>query len=584
MYKNILILNQTRMGDLVQSTPLIAGFRKKYPEAKLTLAVNKDFAAFARKIPCVDELKVINIGQFNNRDQNKELVWVSLYLYMKETLDELKKNKYDLIVNLSHSVLSAYMIKYLDIPEVRGFNCDDEGNRNTSHPWFQYFFTEPMNRAYNTFNLVDIFSRGGDVEPDHNGVIVESGVEDDSATDQILNEYGVGKDELVIGIQAGSSIADRRWPAAQFGKLTDFLIGNLNAKIVLFGVASESELSEEIMSLSQYPERIINLCGKTTLNQLTGMVKRCSYLVTNDTGTMHIAAAVGTSIVGLFFAHAHPYETGPYSEGNIIFRANIECSPCSYHVHCNNVVCVNKVLPEHLFSMMEKHVQSGRWEVPEFMKGLKEVDILESYFDDENFLMFRPLIKHSPEIDKIFALAYRRMWRDCLCQDNPVFSPDKLEDAIDLLRNHYMLQDEAALRSLMKLKRAEHDKMMELVGQGKRISQKLVAHSRGSHWDSKQIQGWGEEIARIDEDIKRIGLTHPELSPLACVFNIRKENFKGEDLLELSLNTLDCYSRFEIEATILGQALEGLMDSLETVNSSSGYEDSDSIKIAVPGK
>ncbi len=584
MYKNILILNQTRMGDLIQSTPLIAGFRKQYPDAKITLAVNKGFAEFAKKIPCVDDLKVFDIGQFNGMDLNKELLWVALYRYLKEVLDDLKEGNFDLVVNLSHSVLSAYMIKYLGIPEVRGFLCSDEGNRNTSHPWFQYFFTEPMNRAYNTFNLVDMFSRGGDVEPDHKGVMVETGPEDEQETDQILIDNGIGQDELVIGIQAGSSIADRRWPASKFGQLADSLIEKLGARIVLFGVASESELSDEILSLSSHPDRITNLCGKTSISQLTGMVKRCRYLVTNDTGTMHIAAAVGTPSVGLFFAHAHPYETGPYSEGNIIFRARIECAPCSYQVHCNNVVCVEKVLPEHLSAMIEGHVQAGKWVVPEFMKNLREVDLLETYFDDENFLMFRPLIEHPLETDMVFALAYRRMWRDTLCRDEGGISLEKLDDSIQLLQNHYRIEDEAGIKILMNHKLDQLDQLTGVVQKGKEISSQLVKHCQGKHWDSNMIQAWGGEIAEIDEKIGRIGLTHPELNPMGHIFTLRKENFDGENLLELSKNTVKCYERFEREAEILKQALNHLMDSIFKKKDRNDYADFKSIRMAVPGR
>ena len=76
---------------------------------------------------------------------------------------------------------------------------------------------------------------------------------------------------------------------------------------------------------------------------------------------MHVAAAVGTTIIGLFFAHAHPYETAPYSPGHLIFQARIPCAPCSYGVECNNVICVRKVYPEHLLAMIQSHFIEGSW-------------------------------------------------------------------------------------------------------------------------------------------------------------------------------------------------------------------------------
>lgn len=102
------------------------------------------------------------------------------------------------------------------------------------------------------------------------------------------------QNELLIGFQAGSSLEGRRWPASHFAKLGDRLVRDLNARILLFGVKSESGIGENILEQMESPENVLNLIGKTDISELVGLVDRCHYLVTNDTGTMHIAAALGT--------------------------------------------------------------------------------------------------------------------------------------------------------------------------------------------------------------------------------------------------------------------------------------------------
>ena len=155
---------------------------------------------------------------------------------------------------------------------------------------------------------------------------------------QIINPFlYVQQNNLVIGFQIGSSLENRRWSTASFAKLADLLAEKLNARIFLFGVASESKSAEEMIRLRKRENSIVNLTGKTDLNQLTKLLKGCAYLVTNDTGTMHLAAALNTKIIGLFFAHAHPFETAPFSSGHLIFQARITCAPCSYGVYCNNM-------------------------------------------------------------------------------------------------------------------------------------------------------------------------------------------------------------------------------------------------------
>ena len=151
MVKNILILNMTRMGDLIQSTPLIEGLHKKYPQAEITMIVSSDFAEFAKRIPHVKENIVFNLRQFNERSAQRDICWVEIYRYLQNFLETLAPRKYDLVVNLSHSKLSALMIAYLKFKNVRGFMCDETGNRKTEHPWMQYFGTEPFNKFWMRF-------------------------------------------------------------------------------------------------------------------------------------------------------------------------------------------------------------------------------------------------------------------------------------------------------------------------------------------------------------------------------------------------------------------------------------------------
>ncbi|CCQ91486.1 putative Heptosyltransferase family protein [Nitrospina gracilis 3/211] len=584
MAKNILILNQTRMGDLVQCTPLIAGLRRKHPDARITLAVNKSFEEFARKIPHLDELVLFDITQYNDRDWGREVIWVTLAKYLKAWLDTLRAKQFDMVVNLSHSFLSAYMIKYLRIPEARGFCCNEEGNRKTEHPWFQYFFTEPMNRAYNTFNLVDIFGRGGDIEPVVHGLRVDHGAEDEEAVADLLKAQGLDKNELVIGIQAGSSIADRRWPASRFAELVDRLIENHNARIILFGVKSEMELAEQIYGSSRYPAKIANLCGKTSITQLIGMLKRCRYLVTNDTGTMHIAAALNVRIVGLFFAHAHPHETGPFSEGDIIFRANIPCAPCSYQVHCSNVVCIDKVQARHVEAMISGHIHTGRWEVPDFMKNLPEMDLLESGFDEEGYLAFKPLIRHPLNIETLFAQAYRRMWRDHLQEVREHPTLDSMKAITRFLEQHFIIDEGNFPLKAVQEKRKELENLIRLVSDGRMVSEKLMSVYRERGFDKPRIQALGERIAGIDNAIRKAGLTHPELNPLCDMFDRRKENFEGEDLLDLAGKTQECYRKFEMEARSLYEIIGFITEFLVGRRMEMGQAEVSSSRMAVPGR
>ena len=139
-------MSLTRMGDLIQSTPLICGWRKKYPDAHITLMVSSDFSGFAERIPGIDDHIVFNLRQFNERMDEKDFTWIEIYRYLESFLQSIMDRNFGTVFNLSHSRLSALMIRYLDIADIRGFHCTGYGDRVTHHPWLQYFGIEPFNR------------------------------------------------------------------------------------------------------------------------------------------------------------------------------------------------------------------------------------------------------------------------------------------------------------------------------------------------------------------------------------------------------------------------------------------------------
>ncbi|MDA0690632.1 MAG: hypothetical protein O3C58_01975 [Nitrospinae bacterium] len=216
MAERILIMSLTRMGDLVQATPLISGMRQKYPDSVITLMVSSDFESFIPNIPDIDNSIVLDIRQFKKREREQDLSWVVIYQYLESFLEEVKAQRFDLVVNLSHSKLSALMILYLGIKKVCGFLCNETGDRMTEHPWMQYFGIEPFNRNYNPFNLVEIFTRSADVRPEDQRIRINVPEEPLSLIAPDLSREAIRDDELVIGIQAGSSIEGRRWPASHF--------------------------------------------------------------------------------------------------------------------------------------------------------------------------------------------------------------------------------------------------------------------------------------------------------------------------------------------------------------------------------
>ena len=579
MAGNILILSMTRMGDMIQTTPLIRGLKEKYPTAKITLLVTSDFASAVPLIPDVDESIVIDLRQFDKQDNWEDLSWIKIYRYLEKSLEDIKSRNFDLLVNLSHSKFSALMVRYLGIKNVVGFYCNDIGNRMTGHPWMQYFSVEVFNRKYNEFNLVEIFSRSGGV--DVRGRTIEVVRPQNQLSVDTLMSFG--EEDILIGFQAGSSLEDRRWPLRSFANLADMLIENLNARIVIFGVESENEVAEEIKNSAKNKDRISNLAGKTNLSELSRLLEKCKYLVTNDTGTMHLAAALGTKIVGLFFAHAHPYETAPFSPGHLIFQARISCAPCSYGVHCNNIVCIDKVRPQHLFSAIENHIKTKTWILPERITQDFELNVFETVFDFDMNFKLRPLVKVGLDMDDMFRTAYTLLWRESLEAKKDT---GKFEFLINGVCEHLTRDfDCSAIESIDEQLRKKYlilEDITKLSNTGKRMCGNIIRGVSGGNGNPNKIAQFGEDISCIDKKIEVLGLSNPEVRPLADMFSKRKENLVGNNICFLAIETRKSYIDLINECEKLKKILKSCVKKLS--DSRSDYISHNSINVAVPGR
>jgi ADP-heptose:LPS heptosyltransferase len=568
--QNILILSLTRMGDLIQTTPLIQGLKDKHPNARITLMVSSDFKDAVSLIPEVDDSIVFNLRQFKDSNEWEDESWVKIYRYIESELNSIRNKDYDLLVNLSHSRFSALMVHYLKVQNVIGFHCSATGDRMTGHPWMQYFGTEPFNRKFNEFNLVEIFSRSAGINMAGREIqVIENGTDFCSDEGGIFN-LSKSDDDLIVGFQIGSSLENRRWSTASFAKLADLLVEKLNAQILLFGVASESKSAADMMELTNNKARVTDLTGKTDLKQLTGLLKGCDYLVTNDTGTMHLAAALNTKIIGLFFAHAHPFETAPFSSGHLIFQARISCAPCSYGVHCSNIVCVEKVLPEHILTFVENHIEHKTWQLSSDLINASELNVYETVTSAQGLIRLKPVIRHDLELEDVFRLAYSILWRETLVEG----ASASLKDLQELLKD-YKKSDSITIGELLKNK-TELLKTVEALGkEGARLCEDIVKSA--SHALPVKLVRFGEEIQKIDEKIELTGMAHPELKPITDMFTKRKENLMGSDISRLGIESRKCY-------TLLRNESHRMIEILTTEDGGVLYSTHKSIRVAVPGR
>jgi len=165
---------------------------------------------------------------------------------------------------------------------------------------------------------------------------------------------------LRIGVCAGAEYGPaKRWPLERFAEVVnDISAEHAQVHWQLFGAPGEAEMGVKLSGMLKAPHD--NLVGKTRLSELITKLRACHLLLTNDTGTMHLAAALGVPTVSIFGSTC-PVATGPLGEHHIVIQHPVPCSPC-FKRECplGHLDCLNKLEPQRVLDACLKASAGGR--------------------------------------------------------------------------------------------------------------------------------------------------------------------------------------------------------------------------------
>jgi lipopolysaccharide heptosyltransferase II len=168
-----------------------------------------------------------------------------------------------------------------------------------------------------------------------------------------------GRTPQLIALQPGARWQTKRWPAEHFAELVRLLAKIFPAaRFAILGDTRDKPLGEIISVV--LPERCLNLCGATSLPEMVEWLRLCDLMVTNDTGPMHVAAALGKPLIALF-GPTEPRRTGPYGQLENVLRIDLPCSPC-LKGQCawkNPNECLNAISPAMVFERVRRRLAPG---------------------------------------------------------------------------------------------------------------------------------------------------------------------------------------------------------------------------------
>ena len=315
--QKILLIRLSSLGDIVLTTPAIRAVRAHFPDAYIAMLVAKQSAEILRENPHLDE-----IITFDRLAKNKDTG------EMLRIIRHLRERKFTMAIDFQRKFRTEMLMYFSGATERIGkgrfctVRVHEQGNKHATADYF------------------DMLHAAGIPAEDQRLELFLSEFEQLDAA-QRFDTAGVADGGLKVGLFPGAGWKLREWMPERFAAIGDRLVEHFNANVLIFGGPKEAELVQTVANLMNAPA--IPFAGNLQVRELAACLEKCDLFLTNDTGPMHIAAAVGTPTVSLFGPGNH-IRFQPLGTSHQTIRHAVPCSPCKQFTDkCKDNICMKGI-------------------------------------------------------------------------------------------------------------------------------------------------------------------------------------------------------------------------------------------------
>ena len=331
----VLIRGTNWIGDVVMTFPAIAAVRETLPKARMTVLVKPWVADLVRMHPAVDEVLVYE------RPGRHEGLGGILRLAR-----ELRARRFDAALLLQNAIEAAIIARLAGIPIRAGYSTDARG----------LLLTHPVRRSpqiqsvHQSLYYLEMLKALGFRSPGAAVSLVPTEAQR-RAAETSLTQMGIAGRRPLVGMAPGAAYGPaKRWHPERFAAVADRLAERFSCPILLFGSAGDRASTEAVQAAAA--TSFVDIAGRTDLSDAIALIAFCDLFLTNDSGLMHVAGALGVPTVTIF-GSTNPKTTYPLGKRTSLISKSVDCSPCLKQecptdFRCMNLVTVDEVVDESL--------------------------------------------------------------------------------------------------------------------------------------------------------------------------------------------------------------------------------------------
>ncbi|MDP2939243.1 MAG: glycosyltransferase family 9 protein [Candidatus Omnitrophota bacterium] len=344
-FKKILIIRTDRIGDVILTTPVIKAIRQSFPKSFISIMVSPVSKDIVEGNPYLDEVIV-----YDKKGRDKGIFGLFRFVL------SLKKRNFDLSLNL-HTKKRINLISFLaGIKQRIGY----DNNK------FSFLLTTRLKdvrvqgKKHEADYCLDVLKTIG-INTDEKQLFMPLKDASEKWAQEVLKENNVKANDMLVAIHPDASCPSKRWPIERFAQVCNKLIEEKGFKIAIISGQGNSKIIEIVKRYLRHP--VLDLSGRTSVSQLASFLKRCNLFISNDSGPVHIAQAVGTPVIVIFGrnqAGLSPIRWAPLGKNNIILHKDVGCKVCLAHNCKIGFICLAAISVKEILEAVDVILKKSR--------------------------------------------------------------------------------------------------------------------------------------------------------------------------------------------------------------------------------